>query len=836
MLSKRIGSRRLASKEKRYFFAVGQRSFEAGASANHFSTVVPIADASGEVIDNRQSEFPNRGRAWWMLRGEARVTHAPPGCLIMSGIEDAIDLSSSSDKDIYQLLQPTLPGPKDLIEILAPGSDITDPNALLDDFRMRCDHEPTRHVLVQIGDHLYGPLKVELDRPENDRLIEPEIRFTKPVAPNVVYRIAAGAVEGRHGQIRHKVVVQRDASKPNDQIGHTVQYHAITGALYEELREGAQEVDLVSLQDAVRQVSRDFLSRKERREFLDRLRRFAEEAQSSPSVIARVRGLLESKGKELDALDQIFDVLLLDDSFKPKIEQAAAQEIEKRVEVQAAQIDARAKERIRELSTQLETLRADYAAETEKFAAERARRHNALQEELDAREKAAKQEIDAKWEELILQEELIGQRLESVAERLSSDRKGLLNDFIAIEPLLRRLGLGGSHKDHDAPIGTSSTKVSAPALDLPDYPASAPDRVPMSEPAFFERFVTHVEACGFIFDREDLLAFHLSAKQRAPVILGGVSGSGKSSLPVLYAEALAGQDVAKGYLAVDVSPSWTSPADLLGYTDALEHRFVPAASGVVNQMILASHARKTLGPSAPVFTICLEELNIAQPEHYLADVIQAISRSPGSQFISVFDPNAVRGDDPYRPYARLELSPNLIIAGTVNFDETTRPLSMRLLDRCNLIEFVVDERLPVLGMNARTGVRVVEGPAVLQSDRDRWTRNTIVPARTIEVLSEIQPDLSMLGCGLTHRRQTSICSFIANAPESICSLDQALDMQLRQRILPQIRGLYRPGAMEALRRLSGKLERICDVPKTLKSIARLESDARASDDVFLGEE
>jgi hypothetical protein len=358
----------------------------------------------------------------------------------------------------------------------------------------------------------------------------------------------------------------------------------------------------------------------------------------------------------------------------------------------------------------------------------------------------------------------------------------------------------------------------------------------MSEQAFFERLVSHVEACGFIFDREDLLAFHLSAKERAPVILGGVSGSGKSSLPVLYAEALAGQDVVKSYLAVDVSPSWTSPADLLGYTDALEHRFVPAASGLLNQMILASHARKTLGASAPVFSVCLEELNIAQPEHYLADVIQAISRSSGSQFISVFDPSAVRHDDPFRPYARLELSPNLIIVGTVNFDETTRPLSMRLLDRCNLIEFVVDERLPVLGMNAQTGGRVVEGPAVLQSDRDRWTRNTNVPARTIEVLSEIQPNLSMLGCGLTHRRQTSICGFIANAPASICSFDQALDMQLRQRILPQIRGLYRPGALEALRRLSDKLEKICDVPRTLKSLARLESDARASDDTFLGEE
>ncbi|HEY8594849.1 MAG TPA: hypothetical protein VIL84_06370 [Devosiaceae bacterium] len=826
----------MAFKEKRYFFAVGQKSFEAGSSANHFSTVVPIADASGEIVNDRQAEFPNRGRAWWMLRGEARVTYAPPGCLIMAGIEDAIDLSSSPDKDIYQLLQPTLPGPKDLIEIVTPGSGVSDPNELLDDFRMRCDHEPTRHVLVRIGDNLYGPLKVELDRPENDRLIEPEFRLTKPVAPHTVYMIAARDAEGRPGHIRHRVVVQRDASKPNDQFGHTVQYEAVTGALYEELREGADEVDIVSLQDAVRQISRDFLSRRERREFLDRLGRFAEEAQSSPTVTARVQHFLDTQGKELDALDQIFDVLLADESFKPRIDQAVTAEVERRVDAQAAQIDARAKERIAELSTRLDKLKAEYEVESEKSEAEKVRRRKTLEAELEAMREVAEQELKERREELGRQEELISQSLEAVASRLASDRTGLLNDYLALEPLLRRLGLGGKTNSDERPELPSGSKTSTPTLRLPDFPVVGSNHAPLPEEDFFDRFVSHVGECGFVFDPHDLLAFHLSAKEQAPVILGGVSGSGKSSLPVLYAEALAGLGSDKGFKAVDVNPSWTSPSDLLGYTDALEQRFIPAASGMLNQIILASHARKSLGSSAPVYMVCLEELNLAQPEHYLADIIQAISRAPGNQYISVFDQHAVRIDDPFRPFAQVELSPNLIIAGTVNFDETTRPLSMRLLDRCNLIEFAVDERLPVLGMAAQAGSHKVDGQPVLQSDRDRWMRNTNVPARAIELLGEIQPELNDLGCGLTHRRLTSICRFVANAPERLCSFDQAFDMQLSQRILPQIRGLYRPGALEAVRRLSDKLEKACDVPRTLSAIARLEADARASDDMFLGDE
>jgi len=822
----------LTPKDKRYFFAVGQKSFESGP--NHFSSVIPVADTSGAIVDDRQAEFPNRGRVWWMQRGEARVTRAPPGCLIMSGIEDASDPSYLSDpeKDLYQILQPTLPSPRDLIEILTPGAGITDPNELLDDFRMRCDHEPTRHVLVRIGDHLYGPLKVELGRPENDRLIEPEVRFTKPVAPHTVYRIGSELAEERRGHIRHAV----DVRKPNDRFGHTVRYEAVTGTLYEELREEAEEFDIVSLKDAVRQVSRDFLSRRERREFLERLDRFAEAAQSSPAAVTRVQNFLGVQGKDLDELNQFSTVLLSDESFKLKIDQAVANEIYKRVDARAAQIDARANEKVARLTAEVANLEEELRTKRGDSEREIERKRKAFEQEILARREEEQERVMKRSQDLFEQEQILEESFREISHRLSNDRMGLVNDFLALEPLLTRLGLGSPRFD-ERPDAASATDTPALDLKLPELPLVPPDQEPISEEEFFERFVSHVAECGFVFDRGDLLAFHLSAKERAPVILGGVSGSGKSSLPVLYAEALAGYGRGKDFfLAVDVNPSWTGPADLLGYTDALEHRFIPAASGMLTQMIVANRASEAPGSSAPVYSVCLEELNLAQPEHYLADVIQAISRAPGNQFISVFDPNAVRMDDPFRQFARLELPPNLIITGTVNFDETTRPLSMRLLDRCNLIEFVVDERLPVLGMTARTGVRRAEGHAVLQSDRERWTRNTSVPARAIEVLGEIQPELSTLGCGLTHRRLTSICRFVANAPGSLCGLDEALDMQLRQRVLPQIRGLYQPGALDALRRLSERLGEVCDVPRTIQALAQREAAARASDDMFLGEE
>jgi hypothetical protein len=67
-------------------FAVAQRSFE--NYGNWFSTLVPLATLDGEIVD--REEFPNRGLAWWMVRGVADVIRSGPGRLITAIVEEAV--------------------------------------------------------------------------------------------------------------------------------------------------------------------------------------------------------------------------------------------------------------------------------------------------------------------------------------------------------------------------------------------------------------------------------------------------------------------------------------------------------------------------------------------------------------------------------------------------------------------------------------------------------------------------------------------------------------------------------------------------------------------------
>ena len=78
-------------------------------------------------------------------------------------------------------------------------------------------------------------------------------------------------------------------------------------------------------------------------------------------------------------------------------------------------------------------------------------------------------------------------------------------------------------------------------------------------------------------------------------------------------------------------------------------------------------------------------MNLAQVEHYFSGFLQALERIQGQREIRCFAPEMVAPTDPFARWPMLRIPPSLRFMGTVNFDETTRQLSQRVLDRCNLI-------------------------------------------------------------------------------------------------------------------------------------------------------
>jgi Skp family chaperone for outer membrane proteins len=787
---------------QKYLFAVAQRSFETGG--NTFSTLIPLADSNGLKVDADQ-DFPHRGLAWWMVRGTRDVVDAPPGKLLVA----AIEVANQKREEVYQVLQPSLPRTDEFIEIIDVPNTIVRPETILGGVAVVMDHEPGKFVIVRAGNVLYGPLIATVDPDDTSQTV---VRFEKSVT-NEIYQMPDAVGETGYLKLTTNVCPYAAAPSLAETI-RPIRYTLITGQLFAQLKERGVVVELMTDAEIVRSVAKPLMGRKALRDFANQFESMIDSATAPPKVLERAQELLARTNAAANDMDAIVDTILQSETLRPRIDCAVKDRVEREIENRSATIDAQAHERIQKLTTDLAQLEDAFKKKEESQRRDFEQRELEHRKRLDEETRVEAARLEKARADLKAQQQTIEDVLFETIDELNSGRNSLLNNFLAIQPIIERVSRRADpaiegHRSDDAALAKNSFSIpalSTPATEFPD----------LDEAEFFERFCSHAANCGFVFENHDLLAYHLSVKGDSPIILGGASGTGKSSLPRLYAEAAAGDRCEANFLPIDVNPSWTSPADLFGYSDPLERRFMPGQSGLFRELAIATRELEQGSLARPRF-ICFDEMNLAQPEHYMSDLIQAMSRDLGKRVVRVFDPGAVREDDGARPFHTLSYDENIRTIGTVNFDETTRPLSLRLLDRVNMLEIQVSDTLPSIVARQQTGVAVPGAPVQVKEFR-RWTRPSAASPRLIEVFEKLQPHLNALGAPLTPRRQAAINRFVVTAPASLCTVDEAIDIQLVQRVIPQLRNLFRPDALDRARRLAREIETLRNLPRTKRRI------------------
>src|SRR5690606_11783951 len=164
---------------------------------------------------------------------------------------------------------------------------------------------------------------------------------------------------------------------------------------------------------------------------------------------------------------------------------------------------------------------------------------------------------------------------------------------------------------------------------------------------------------------------YLSLKTKPFVILAGVSGTGKTKLVKLFAEALGALSQNNQFALIPVRPDWSDPSDLLGYK-ALSRIFRPCLLAEV-----LVEASKPGNRSKPYF-ICLDEMNLARVEHYFSDLLSIIETQEwkGDRIVTMplINKDTLAAEDQLI-YGNLSLPDNVYLIGTVNMDETTHPFS-----------------------------------------------------------------------------------------------------------------------------------------------------------------
>jgi 5-methylcytosine-specific restriction protein B len=245
-----------------------------------------------------------------------------------------------------------------------------------------------------------------------------------------------------------------------------------------------------------------------------------------------------------------------------------------------------------------------------------------------------------------------------------------------------------------------------------------------------------------------------------------------------------------------VRPDWTGPEALLGYENALGESVdgktpwtVPGAL----EFILEAAAH----PDDP-YLLLLDEMNLAHVERYFADVLSGMETGDGCI------PNLRRTKGKWIPAdgaRRLPLPKNLFLVGTVNVDETTYMFSPKVLDRANTIEFRVtkadlpkDPRklrgltdcAPGATATSRALLKVATDSTYHETRHPEWIKKFAGRLRKTHAL------LSPSGFEFGHRVYMEAIRFAAiHAEMGGASMNEALDLQLMQKVLPRIHGARR---------------------------------------------
>ena len=284
--------------------------------------------------------------------------------------------------------------------------------------------------------------------------------------------------------------------------------------------------------------------------------------------------------------------------------------------------------------------------------------------------------------------------------------------------------------------------------------------------------------------------FVVSLATKQLVILTGLSGSGKTQIALQFGRWLGdGRST-----VVPVRPDWTGAEALFGYPDALQK---PSEDGRRAWHVpdpLAFMLRAARDPDRP-YLMVLDEMNLAHVERYFADVISGMESGKGC-LPNVRQEDGIWRDAPDGP-AKLPFPDNLFIAGTVNVDETTYMFSPKVLDRANTMEFRVrtedldpDIRKP--GECAGGDPALVRGFLEIARDEDYHHEHPLARKdEYVRALTDLHRALDQ-AFAFGHRVLYEALRFAAlHEAAGGDSMEEALDTQVLQKILPRLHGSRR---------------------------------------------
>lgn len=300
-------------------------------------------------------------------------------------------------------------------------------------------------------------------------------------------------------------------------------------------------------------------------------------------------------------------------------------------------------------------------------------------------------------------------------------------------------------------------------------------------------FYDYTRSVNLSYSLVDIENFYTCVKSRLLTIIAGMSGTGKSRLPLKFAEYFNMTIDNNRLLFMPVSPSYTEPSDILGFLNPNTHEYIPSETGLIE---ILKHAMDN--PNM-MHMIIFDEMNLSQIEHWFAPFISLLEMEPKNRYLKLYSPQQECNNSTLYP-SKIKISDNVIFVGTINLDETTKNISDRLIDRSMVINL---KKMPFVNYQAEQSniitqdnkLKVDDFYNLINHDEDNFNYIDYFEMRELLFFDTIHNELNKIdyGKGISFRCLRNIALYLKNAPEEFTH-NQAFDYAFKQTIMKKIRG------------------------------------------------
>lgn len=307
---------------------------------------------------------------------------------------------------------------------------------------------------------------------------------------------------------------------------------------------------------------------------------------------------------------------------------------------------------------------------------------------------------------------------------------------------------------------------------------------------FVEDLRHRIASEQLFYSDADLRSFLGGLAMSRLLLLQGISGTGKTSLPLAFARALGG-----GATVIEVQAGWRDPQDLVGHYNVFEKRFYEG------EFLKALYRARTPRWNDAIHIVVLDEMNLSHPEQYFSGLLSALERNPEDRYLGLMSHALERAPALFHEGSKLSIPTNVWFVGTANHDETTKDFADKTYDRAHVME--LPHRPEPFTVDTRSPRPPVSFKALDAAFERAFTQHSPVAKRAIDFLErELRKPLARdfeIGWGPRLERQLN--RYLPVVVAAGGSIGEATDHMLATRLLRKLANRHdsRPERLEELR-------------------------------------